>query len=146
MSTSALSVLWAVADLDREKILSLLSLPPSTLCEYRSNRALLDAASNMNKMDAPAGGAQNVDGGGSGGHHSHGGHSHHTHGLGGGHHHQSQGFGQHTRHQHGQHAGQHQHHSENSSGRGFIREPRGPRDDATRTGGWGNGFRREQPL
>jgi len=28
----------------REKILNLLSLPPTTLCEYRSNRALLDAA------------------------------------------------------------------------------------------------------
>ena len=30
----------------REKILTLLSLPPSTNCEYRSNKALLDAASS----------------------------------------------------------------------------------------------------
>lgn len=30
--------------MDREKILTLLSLPSSTLCEYRANKALLDAA------------------------------------------------------------------------------------------------------
>jgi hypothetical protein len=33
--------------INREKILALLGLGPSTLCEYRSNKALLDAASSI---------------------------------------------------------------------------------------------------
>ncbi|CAK9784202.1 translation initiation factor eIF4e [Cutaneotrichosporon oleaginosum] len=112
----------------REKIISLLSLPSTTLCEYRSNKALLDAASSMNKVE---GGAQE------GAHHGNA-HTHHSHGFGGLHQ-QSQGFGQHRHQQHGmgQHHGPH-------GDRAYVREPRGPRDDASRTGGWGNGFRREQ--
>ncbi|GMK57704.1 hypothetical protein CspeluHIS016_0405380 [Cutaneotrichosporon spelunceum] len=109
----------------REEILSLLSLPSTTLCEYRSNKALLDAASSMNKMDgAPQEGVHNQQANQS---------------LGFGHHQQSQGFGQQRYQQHGM--GQHQ---APHSDRGYVREPRGPRDGATRTGGWGNGFRREQ--
>jgi translation initiation factor 4E len=106
----------------REKILSLLGLPPSTSCEYRSNKALLDAASSLKDKA--------TDGqGGEGGHQQHT--QHH------GHQHTHQGT-----YQHGQH--QRQHHD-----RGHFRDTRGPRDDAgapgegRRTGGWGNGFRRE---
>lgn len=35
------------ADVSSEKILSLLSLPPSTTCEYKSNRTLLEGASKL---------------------------------------------------------------------------------------------------
>lgn len=108
-------------DSRREKILSLLSLPPTTLCEYRSNKALLDAASSMNKLETPQEGT----------HHPHA--THQSHGFGN---HHQQGF-QHSRHQQG-----FSHHGD----RGHFREPRGPRDDS-RTGGWSNGFRRDQqPL
>ncbi|ORX34590.1 translation initiation factor eIF 4e-like domain-containing protein [Kockovaella imperatae] len=41
----------------REKILSLLSLPPGTNCEYKSNRALLDAASKPHVPAAADGNA-----------------------------------------------------------------------------------------
>lgn len=108
----------------REKILSLLNLPPSTQCEYRSNKALLDAASSLKEKQAD--GTQEQ----SGGHHY--AHGHHSHG----HREHGQGFGTRHQHQERQH-GQHQHE------RGHFRDPRGPRDDGERRTGWGNGFRRE---
>lgn len=37
-----------------ERILSILSLPPSAICEYRSNRALLDAAATFPSNHPPA--------------------------------------------------------------------------------------------
>lgn len=108
----------------REKILSLLGLPSTTICEYRSNKALLDAASSLkDKL------AEGHDGHSH--HHGHHNHSHH-HGQGG------QGFHQHQRHHHDRY---------NRENRDSYRDNR-PREDGERverrTGGWGNGFRREQ--
>lgn len=60
----------------REKIISLLNLPPSSLCEYRSNRALLDAASKPYPAVPPPSHVQNAAESGEGNERVHGGNRH----------------------------------------------------------------------
>lgn len=122
----AATVYGCVADNCREKILSLLGLPSTTICEYRSNKALLDAASSLKDKLAE----------GHDGHsHHHGHHNNHSH------HHGQGGQGFHHQHQ------RHRHDRYNRENRDNYRDNR-PREEGERverrTGGWGNGFRREQ--
>ncbi|EIW67875.1 hypothetical protein M231_05431 [Tremella mesenterica] len=85
----------------KEKILSLLGLPQSTICEYRANRTLLDAASHPSETKPyppPV-------------HHPHHVHTHHSH---------------HAHHTHAQPHHANHHHIPSSAERREAREPRGP--------------------
>lgn len=106
--SKATQCLAVTDDLAREKIISILNLPPGTTCEYRSNKAFIDAASRPHAegQDSTPARAYN----------------HHHH-----HHHQQQ----HQHHnQRGDRDNQHQHHNRHDRngpqhGRGYRRDEEG---------------------